>query len=69
LRQGWTNRIPGKEKPAPAQQQSRQRQRQRPQLTVDDVTNQEQMEVYMVQRLDRIEDAMSDDERSLRAEI
>lgn len=80
-RQGWTNRIPRRTRPQPRpeqqrsaqqRQQTRQQQRQRPpvqQLTVDDVTNQEQMEVYMAQRLDRIEDAMSDDERSLRAEI
>ena len=72
--QGWTNRIPRRfrqqrQPAAPVRQQQRQHQRQRPPLTVDDVTNQEQMEVYMAQRLDRIEDAMSDDERSLRAEI
>jgi hypothetical protein len=71
-RKSWTNPIPRRKQqrqPAPPPvRQSRQRQ-SRPPLTVDDVTNQEQMEVYMAQRLDRIEDAMRDDERSLRAEI
>lgn len=72
-RQGWTNPIPRRFQQRPQPPPPRRQQRQRPpqqQLTVDDVTNQEQMEVYMAQRLDRIEDVMRDDgDRSLRAEI
>jgi hypothetical protein len=57
-RESWTNPVPSRtRRPAAAQ------------LTVDDVSDQQELEVYMADRLDRIEGAMNDDDRSLRMEI
>jgi hypothetical protein len=51
---------------------TRQNTTQRQSLTVDDVSQQEQLEVYMASQMDRIEDAMDDDASytgSIRMEI
>jgi hypothetical protein len=57
-KESWTSPIP------------RRSTRASEQLTVDDVTNQQHVEVYMAKRLERMDDGRGDDDdRSIRAEI